>query len=358
METPGLQVSPFEPPGARLRPVGFADLPGYPQDDHLAAFEVFLQTARSIAQGAPELRSALAAPSSLRAVCRLASQQTIGSATDARRFFETHFTPCRIETAEESPAFLTGYYEPVVSGSLVRTPDFTEPVFARPADLDQLSPYPARAEIDAMGVGRYQPLVWLRDAIEVFMIHVQGSAAVDLPDGRRIRLTYAGRNGQPYSSIGRALIEAGEIAPDEMSLARLKQWVRDKGQATGEPGRALLHRNRSYIFFSMDESPARAIAPIGGAGVPLTPLRSVAVDRGLWPYGLPVFVDAVLPGADGTPSPFRRLMIGQDTGSAILGPARLDLFMGSGDQAGAAAGNIRHGAGLYILLPRAECSGS
>ena len=351
----GLPVSLFEPPGARLHPVAFADLPGYAQDDHLSAFNVFRLSAQSIAQGAPELRNALPAPASLRVVCAVALHETIGSAAEARQFFESHFIPCRIETDERPSAFLTGYYEPVVPGSLVRTEAFTEPVFARPPDLDQLSPYPTRAEIEATGLTRFQPLVWLADAIEVFMIQVQGSAAVDLRDGRRVRLTYAGRNGQPYTSIGRALIEAGEIAPDEMSLARLKQWVRDSGQAPGEPGRALLHRNQSYIFFSMDESPARAQGPIGGAGVPLTPLRSVAVDRSLWPYGLPVFVDAVLPGADGGLSPFQRLMIGQDTGSAILGPARLDLFMGSGDQAGVVAGNIRHRAGLYILLPRAEC---
>ena len=350
-----MQASPFEPVGARLFPVGFDDLPGYGQDDHLAAFEVFRLSARSIAQGAPELRNALPAPPSLFAVCQKALQQSVGSAAEARRFFETHFIPSRIQTGEEPSAFLTGYYEPVVPGSLVRTEDFTEPVFARPPDLEQITPYPARAEIDAVGLARFQPLVWLADAIEVFMIQVQGSAAVDLGDGRRIRLTYAGRNGQPYASIGRALIEAGEIAPDEMSLARLKQWVREKGQAPGEPGRALLHRNRSYIFFSMDDSLARAQGPIGGAGVPLTPLRSVAVDRSLWPYGLPVFVDAVLPGLDGGLSPFQRLMIGQDTGSAILGPARLDLFMGSGDAAGVVAGNIRHRAGLYILRPRDEC---
>ena len=350
-----MQASPFEPAGARLFPVAFDDLPGYGQDDHLAAFEVFRLSARSIAQGAPELRNALPAPPSLIAICQKALQQSASSAAEARRFFETHFIPCRIQAGEEPSAFLTGYYEPVVPGSLVRTENFTEPVFARPPDLEQISPYPARAEIEALGPTRFQPLVWLADAIEVFMIQVQGSAAVDLGDGRRIRLTYAGRNGQAYASIGRALIEAGEIAPDEMSLARLKQWVRDKGQAPGEPGRALLHRNRSYIFFSMDESPARAQGPIGGAGVPLTPLRSVAVDRSLWPYGLPVFVDAVLPWADGGPSPFQRLMIGQDTGSAILGPARLDLFMGSGDAAGVVAGNIRHRAGLYILLPRDEC---
>ena len=189
------------------------------------------------------------------------------------------------------------------------------------------------------------------------MIQVQGSAAVDLPDGRRIRLTYAGRNGQPYASIGRMLIEAGEIAPDDMSLARLKQWVRDRGQAPGEPGRSLLHRNPSYIFFSVDLTAERATGPIGGAGVALTPLRSVAVDRGLWSYGLPVFVDAQLPEDGVGLAPFQRLMIGQDTGSAILGPARLDLFMGSGDAAGRRAGDIRHQGGLYILLPRTECSG-
>ena len=358
MESAPCTGSLQEPGGARLLPVAFADLPGYGADDHLGAFAAFLRSARVIASGGPELRGALPAPASLRAVCEAALRLTIGSAAEARLFFETHFIPCRIETGEEPPAFLTGYYEPLVAGSLVRTAGFTEPVFARPAALDHISPYPARAEIEAMGPAHFQPLVWLADAIEVFMIQVQGSAAVDLPDGRRIRLTYAGRNGQPYTSIGRALIEAGEIAQDEMSLALLKQWVRDHGQAPGEPGRALLHRNRSYIFFSMDDSPDRALGSIGGAGAPLTPLRSVAVDRGLWPYGPPVFVDALLPDESGRIAPFRRLMIGQDTGSAILGPARLDLFMGSGDAAGAAAGNIRHRAGLYILLPRTEWSGA
>ena len=341
--------------GARLKVVAFDDLPGFAQDDHLAAFAGFRRSARSIVAGGPELRSALPAPDALRAVCQEALRGTITSAGQARQFFETQFTPCAIVTAQAPPAFITGYYEPVVCGSLERTDVFSEPVFARPDDLDQITPYPVRARIEALGAARFRPLVWLADAIEVFMIQVQGSAAVDLPDGRRIRLTYAGRNGQPYSSIGRALIEAGEIAPDEMSLARLKQWVRDKGQAPGEAGRDLLHRNHSYIFFSLDESAARLAGPIGGAGVPLTPLRSVAMDRSLWPYGLPVFVDAVLPDADERLAPFQRLMIGQDTGSAILGPARLDLFMGSGDAAGAMAGNIRHGAGLYILLPRAAC---
>ncbi len=354
MEPPPSRGSFEGPGGVRLRSVAFADLPGFAGDDHLAAFAAFLRSARIIASRAPELRAALPASDSLRAVCDAALREEITTAAQARRFFETCFTPCAIETGEEPPAFLTGYYEPVVSGALEKSVAFTEPVFARPADLDQLVPYPDRAGIEAMGTQHFQPLVWLADAIEVFMIHVQGSAAVDLPDGRRVRLTYAGRNGQPYSSIGRALIEAGEIAPDEMCLDRLKQWVRDRGQSPGEPGRALLHRNRSYIFFALDDSVERATGPIGGAGAPLTPHRSVAMDRNLWPYGLPVFVDGLLPGEGGVLAPFQRLMVGQDTGSAILGPARLDLFMGSGDAAGVMAGNIRHRSGLYILLPRSE----
>ena len=346
-----------EPPagGIMLEPVSFTDLPDYAGDDHLAAWQTFLRTARTIAAGEQAQRSALPPPPELVALCATALLAEVTTAGEARAFFERAFQPFRIIGPQSvGPAFLTGYYEPVVPGSLVPTEEFTEPLFARPADLVRIAPYPTRAEIEAIGLSRFEPVVWLRDAIEVFMIQVQGSAAVDLPDGSRVRLTYAGRNGRPYTSIGRILLNAGEIPESDMSLARLKQWVRDHGQQPGEAGRALLHRNASYIFFALDASSERGEGPIGGAGVPLTPLRSVAVDRADWPYGLPVWVDASLPDISGQLAQFRRLMIGQDTGSAIVGPARLDLFMGSGDAAGAAAGSIRHGATLYILLPRPD----
>ena len=338
-----------------LRPLVFDALPAFAQDDHLAAFQTFLKSAQFIAASDRELRLALPTPLALKRACEKALAVTVTTKNEARRFFESTFTLHKFEdkNSQQRP-FFTGYYEPVVQGSLTRTNEFTEPVLARPADLETLQPYPTRAEIDAAGVMRFTPLLWLRDAIEVFMIQVQGSAAVDLPDGQRVRLTYAGRNGAPYTSIGRILIEQGEIAPADMSLARLKQWVRDKGQKMGEPGRALLHRNHSYVFFTLDQSADRALGPIGGGGVPLTPLRSVAMDRTLWPYGLPVFVDGEIPDAQGALQKFSRLMIGQDTGSAILGPARLDLFIGSGDEAGAQAGNIRHASPLYILLPKIE----
>jgi membrane-bound lytic murein transglycosylase A len=338
-----------------LRHTEFGAVPAFAHDDLLAAFQTFVRSARFMSARSNELRAALPTPDDLRRVCQQALVADVTTQDSARAFFESQFDLYQFEdNGSQQPPFFTGYYEPVVQGSLTRSPDFTEPVFARPQDLDSITPYPSRAEIDAAGAARFTPLLWLRDAIEVFMIQVQGSAAVDLPDGRRMRLTYAGRNGAPYTSIGRILIEEGEIAPADMSLARLKQWVRDHGQQQGERGRALLHRNKSYIFFTLDGSADRAIGPIGGGGVPLTPLRSIAMDRTIWPYGLPVFVDAQIPDAQGQTAPFARLMIGQDTGSAIVGPARLDLFMGSGDEAGARAGHIRHGGGLYILLPKSD----
>jgi membrane-bound lytic murein transglycosylase A len=338
-----------------LRRVEFGAVPAFAADDLQVAFQTFLRSARFMTARNTELRAALPTPDSLKRVCDKAISADVRTQDTARSFFETHFDLCAFEDhGSQQPPFFTGYYEPVVQGSLTQSADFTEPVFARPQDLESISPYPSRAEIDAAGAARFTPLLWLRDAIEVFMIQVQGSAAVDLPDGKRVRLTYAGRNGAPYTSIGRILIEEGEIAPADMSLARLKQWVRDHGQKQGERGRALLHRNKSYVFFTLDDTADRAIGPIGGAGVPLTPLRSVAMDRSLWPYGLPVFVDGQIPDAQGELAPFARLMIGQDTGSAIVGPGRLDLFIGSGDEAGARAGNIRHGGGLYILLPKSD----
>ena len=173
------------------------------------------------------------------------------------------------------------------------------------------------------------------------------------PDGTRKRLVYAGRNGLPYTSIGKVLVEKLHVPPAEMGLARLKAWIRDHGQGSGEAGTLLMQANRSYIFFAFDETLPAAAGPIGGSGVSLTTLRSLAVDRTRWAYGLPMYVDADLPWQSETPSPFRRLMIAQDTGSAIVGAARADIFFGTGDAAARQAGAIRHPGTLYVLWPQA-----
>jgi membrane-bound lytic murein transglycosylase A len=215
-------------------------------------------------------------------------------------------------------------------------------------------PYPDRQAIEGGALGeRAKPIVYLREPGEAFIIHVQGSARIRLPDGSVMRVAYAGRNGQPYTSIGRLLVEAGEMSLDDMSLERLMGWLRDHPAEA----RALMWRNRSYIFFREATELAPEAGPIGGAGVPLVPGRSLAVDRGLWSYGLPFWLEGEMPLPQGGVEPLRRLMIAQDTGSAIVGPARGDFFVGSGPKAGTIAGLLRHPVHFIVLRPKSSGSG-
>ncbi len=356
----------------RLDPLAFGELAGFRDDDCLAAFRCFERSARALADGEPGARAARKPTGALIEAARAALASTLTDGADARRFFETRFRPFRVVP---DPGFLTGYYEPCVTGSLAETGAFRWPILARPRDLVSFAPgetpreFPegvtgARIRSDglllpyddreAIERERRDPVVWLRDAVEAFLIHVQGSAQVELPNGRRVRLAYDGRNGLPYTSIGRILIETGEIAESAMSLATLKARLRAASLDEGERGLALMRRNPSFVFFRLVEDFDPGLGPVAGAGVALTPLRSIAVDRTLWSYGLPFWIEADLPWADAAPRPFRRLMIAQDTGSAIVGPARADIFFGSGDAAGARAGAIRHRGAFIVLLPVGE----
>ena len=353
-----------------LEPVDFGGLAGWSEDDHLAAFHAFERSAQALTAAYASPRPARPAAAELVAAARAALSSGVAAEPEARRFFETRFRPFRV-VPQNGAGFLTGYYEPCVPASKVETGDFRWPMLARPADLvtfgldaapagfpeeisgarrlgdGSLVPYDDRAAIEA---GRRDPIVWVGDAVEAFLIQVQGSAQVEFADGRRARLAYDGRNGLPYTSIGRLLIEAGEIAEGDMSLAGLKAWLRDDS----DRGLAMMRRNRSFVFFKLVEDFDARLGPIAGAGVSLTPLRSIAVDRTIWAYGLPFWIDAELPWIDETPRPFRRLMIAQDTGSAIVGAARADLFFGSGDAAGERAGAIRHRADFVVLLPQGD----
>ena len=358
------------PAGVAFRPLGRSALPET-ADDLTGFWATFLVTARHTAEAGASLRPAGSVGEALQAALRDAIDVP-PQAEAIRAFLDARFEAFLVD----EPSFLTGYYEPVVDGSLVRTATFTAPVLPRPPDLVTPAPdgpdiglpkgfsagrrredgrleiYCDRATIEASAFAPgADPIVWLRDWVEVFLIQVQGSARVRLPDGTEHRLVYAGRNGHPYTSIGRHLVETGAIAPDTMSLDVLKTWLREHGQAVGEAGRTVMQRNRSYIFFRL--APAEPGAgPIGGAGVPLSAGRSIAIDRNIWPYGLPVLIESehVLPGFG--PAPLRRLCVAQDTGSAIVGPARADLFVGSGDAAGRHAGSIRHPGRMTVLLPR------
>jgi peptidoglycan lytic transglycosylase A len=357
---------------ARLAPLGFGDLEGFADDDLLAAFRCFERTARLLVAGEAGARAARKPSRALIETARAALASPPADAKKARRFFETRFRPFRVAP---TPGFLTGYYEPLVPGSLTETESFGWPILARPADLASFAPdaapprFPegtagARRLMDgslqpyddreAIERERRHPIVWVRDAVNAFLIQVQGSAQVELPDGRRVRLAYDGRNGMPYASIGRMLIEAGAIEERAMSNASLKAWLRAAGLGEGDKGLKLMRRNRSFVFFRLVEAFDPGLGPVAGAGVALTPLRSIAVDRALWSYGLPFFIGADLPWTEDAPRPFRRLMIAQDTGSAIVGAARADIYFGGGDAAGARAGAIRHPGAFAVLLPVGE----
>ncbi len=357
---------------ATARPVAFADLPAWAADDHLAAWRLFERHCAALAGGAAVLREGAKAPEALRAVCREALAAKVSDSAGARLFLERWFDPVEITPASGS-GFLTGYYEPETEGSPERTDAFRAPLLARPPDLVTIpqgetrpnvpegfaaarqradggfEPYPDRAAIWRGELGDLgRPILWLRDEVEVFFMQVQGSGRVRLPDGKTVRIAYAGRNGHPYSSIGRIMVRDGLLPLAEAQLEGIKGWLR----ANPEEGRRVMGMNASYVFFRIaDELPEEA-GPIGGAGLPLTPWRSIAVDRTLWAYGLPVWIEATLPRGDAPGEPFATLTIAEDTGSAILGPARADLYHGSGAEAGRRAGALRHPMRFVVLWPR------
>lgn len=288
----------------------------------------------------------------------------------ARSFFERHFVPALIKPTDGS-GFVTGFYEPEVAASPVRTDKFMVPLLSPPSDLVEIDdsnrpadmdPYFAfgrrmesgivayfdRGEIERGALsGQGLEIAWLADPVDAFFIHVQGAARLRMTDGRLLRVTYAAKTGHRFTAIGRLLANLGEIPLEKVTMQSIRGWLRAHPDRINE----ILWRNRSYIFFREAPVEDPALGPVAAAKVPLTPGRSIAVDRLLHTFGTPFFIDApALTAFDGRP--FRRLMIAQDTGSAIVGPARGDLFAGSGDAAGEVAGVVRHAADFYALLPR------
>jgi membrane-bound lytic murein transglycosylase A len=344
--------------------VAWEDLPGWRRSEIAAVWPAFLTSARAIVGDSAPLRAACPVDEDWR---RFSQAALDVAPADAADFVMAHCAPEKIA----APGFLTGYYEPVVEGARTRGPDFNAPILQRPADLvnlqsapekplgalegarrlpnGTLAPYPTRAEIEAAQENSDEnALVWLRDAVEVFLIQVQGSARVRLTDGAHIRLVYDGRNGRPYTSIGKSLIARGAIAPDDMSLAALKNWLRANDPTPGGLARSIMQSNESYVFFRAEPVRDPGAGPTGGQGVPLTPGRSIAIDRALWPYGGLFWIAGDVPSMEMSPQS-GRLWVAQDTGSAIVGPARADLFIGTGDAAGVCAGAIRHSATLFRL---------
>jgi membrane-bound lytic murein transglycosylase A len=370
-------AQPFpELPQTQVQKLDYSAIQGWQDDDHFAAWRVFQTHCVALTKASPVLREGAKPPQALLAICSKALNSAVTTRDAARQFFEAHFQPVDVQpvSTTDPKGFLTGYYEPETTGSLTQTAEFQAPLLARPQDLVTIpqgenwkglpdgfaaarlkadgshSVYPNRSAIWSGALGDLaKPILWLRDDVEVFFMQVQGSGRVRLPDGKTVRIAYAGRNGHPYSSIGRIVVREGLLPLEDATLDKLKAWLR----ANPVEAMRIMGMNESYVFFRLAEELADASGPIGGAGLPLTPWRSIAIDRTIWPYGLPVWIDTKLPLEKGVEH-FSKLTIAEDTGSAILGPARADLYHGSGPAAGSRAGVLRHPMRFVVLWPKAQ----
>jgi len=372
----GAPVNNATTASASFEPVTFADLPGWDTDDHLAAFKAFRASCPRLkaAARAGNRSGAIAIPAPLLAACDAAAAmpEPVTRAA-ARAFFEREFTPHRVVHATNE-GLLTGYYEPVLDGSRSRDDKYSIPIYRRPPDLVNLvheaergakanqltharktptgtEPYETRAEIEAGALkDQNLELLYLADPVDTFFMHIQGSGRIRLTDGSTVRVHYDGKNGHPYTSIGRYLIDTGTLAADKITMGALGRWLR----ADPDRGRHVMHQNASFVFFRELQG-EEASGPLGVLSIPLVAGRSLAVDAGTHAIGTPVYVSApALMHASRSKKDggFHRLMIAHDVGSAIRGPERGDIYFGSGGKAGKLAGITKHPGRFFVLLPR------
>jgi membrane-bound lytic murein transglycosylase A len=355
--------APTPPPSApiswaaNLKPVGWDALPGWTEDRLTEAWSAFLRSC-----------NALKTRPAWQPVC--ASAATVDPADEAgiRQFFGGSFTAYAVINADGSDSgTITGYYEPLLKGSRTRSSIYRFPVYGVPDDLltvdlgevypevknlrlrgrldgKRVVPYFPRADIEGgMGGAAGKELLWVDDAVDLFFLQVQGSGRVALDTGETVRVAYADQNGYPYRSIGRVLVERGELILDQASMQGIKGWAARNPERLAE----LLNQNASYVFFK--ESPVTADGPNGALGVPLTAGRSLAVDTRAVPLGAPVFLATTFPNST---QPLNRLMVAQDTGGAIRGAVRADFYWGFGEEASTQAGRMRQSGRMWVLLPR------
>jgi len=364
---------PVRIPESQMEPLKWTVLDGWTTEDHAEVFAVFRNSCKplmGVARANNDQRPVLHA---LASVCRRALALNNPSSERAKQFFEDNFVPTRINKLGDATGFLTGYYEPVVEGSRFPTQVFKVPVYRRPHDIipppsyvkgggfpntgqstrknadGKIVPYYERGDIDN-GVldGQHLEICWLKDPVDLFYIQIQGSARVKLEDGTVLRINYDSHNGHPYTAIGRILIERKEVPREEMSMDRIRQWM----ATAPDGGKELRSHNKGYVFFRVVGLSDENEAP-GAQGIPLTALRSIAVDKALHVYGTPFFIEAELPiNSLRSDTKFRRTMIAQDTGSAIVGAARADIYYGAGDGAGKIAGRIKNPGRFAMLMPR------
>ena len=375
----GTEQPPKPPPEPRfeLAPIAFAGLEGWAADDPSAALQAFARSCQPWLRRGDDAAAGRSPVAGRVADWRPACEAALacgGGAADAaaaRRFFEHWFQPYRVAYGDRDGLF-TGYFEPRLFGSRRPGGPYTVPLHRRPPDLvqvdlgqfdpelagrriagrvdgGQLRPYPSNGDITKGALaGKDLELIWVSDPVDKFFLQIQGSGQVVLDDGSTIRVGYAAQNGHRYRAIGRDLIEMGEIPKEQVSLQSIRDWLRAHPEAASD----LMAHNPSYVFFTEVNGLDPEAGPLGSLGVPLTAGRSLAVDPAYIPLGAPVWLDTTAPAGDGREVPLRRLVIAQDTGGAIKGPIRGDVFWGAGDVAGEIAGRMKSEGGYVLLLPK------
>ncbi len=346
-----------------LTPVSFGDLPGWFKDTHSAALVAFL---KSCGRPLPSQGQVLISLADWSVPCEAARKIAPNQDNASRKFFETWFQPYRATNGDQEDGLITGYFEAELRGARQSDARFNVPLYRLPKDhvaVDlskfdpelsgkhivgrvengKLQPYHARGEIENGALAqRGLELLWIDNEIDAFVLHVQGSGRVILPDGDVVRVGFAGHNGLAYRSIGRQLIKSGALLPGAASWNDIRTWIENNPDQAA----SLFAVNKRFIFFREVDGEG----PIGAAGIPLTPRRSLAVDHRHIPYGVPIWLDTTWPNK--LEQPLRQLMVAQDTGSAIRGPVRGDFFWGYGPKALAFAGKMKSRGRYFLLLPR------
>ncbi len=354
-----------------LRAAGFDDLQGWSNADHAKAYRSLILSCDKIlntAKGFSATAKYAGKKSDWSDLCRYAMSRRSLSSIQARSFLETHFQPVSVDP--DKPGLFTGYYEPEVAGSRSPSTDYPVAVYRKPANLVRFNksqqkstglkygrlvggkpqPYLTRRQIESGGLaGEGLELVWLKSWADAFFMQVQGSGRVRLTDGKVMHLGFAAKTGLPYTAIGAVLIEWNEVSRADMSMQAIRAWMDDNP----DRARQLMWHNESFVFFQPITLPDRTLGPVGAHGVQLQAGHSLAIDRRYWAYGTPMWLETKLPEFDGEPvQDLHQLMIAQDTGSAIKGLLRGDIFFGAGRMAEMLAGNMQSTGRLFALLPR------
>lgn len=356
-----------------IKPVAFSSLPGWAHGEKKLAFRAFVQSCRQMQD---DNRAFSKKPlfggrhEDWRPVCDAARKLgKIPTSEQIHQFFETGFTALRVMDHKIQKGLFTGYYEPEVEGNLEKSKTYSVPIYAKPSDLVSFdaressiagvsygryvnkkpTPYFTRQEIELGALkGRNLEILWLKSPIDAFFMQIQGSGRVRLPDGTFVRLAYAAKTGLPYTPVGSELVKTGAIGKDKVSMQTIRHWMETyPKQAIG-----LRRKNKSFVFFRLLDKQLSQNGPIGAQGIALTPQVSLAIDRRYWPFGMPVWLDTSVLQADATtPSLWRELLIAQDTGSAIRGMSRGDVFWGGGRSAAHIAGHMKSAGEMTVLLP-------